>query len=397
MIDFSLTPELEALKARTETFIRDVVIPYEGDPREGRARARRLAQARADGQGEGGGVALPARRRGVGRSRARHAFDGGGVRGRRVLAARTAGAQLRGAGRGQHAPAGGRRQRRAEGTVAPPAGHRRDPLLLLHDRAGRGGFRPRHARGHRPPGRQPLGHQRPQVVHHRLRRREAQHRHGPYLGSHRARARRDDVPRRQRRPRHRGGTPSGYDGSRASPVGTTSFGFDDLRVNADQVLGEIGEGYKYAQVRLALARLTHCMRWLGAAKRAHDIACGYAVRREAFGKPLAEHEGVGFMLADNELDHALGAAHHLAGGVGARPGRPGAPGVVDGEGVLLGGGSSGSSTGACRSSAGWGSPPTPWVERLWREVRPFRIYDGPNEVHRWAIARRIAKKARSGA
>ena len=35
------------------------------------------------------------------------------------------------------------------------------------------------------------------------------------------------------------------------------------------------------------------------------------------------------------------------------------------------------------------------VERLWREIRPFRIYDGPNEVHRWAIAKRIAKAARS--
>ena len=35
------------------------------------------------------------------------------------------------------------------------------------------------------------------------------------------------------------------------------------------------------------------------------------------------------------------------------------------------------------------------VERIWREIRPFRIYDGPNEVHRWAIARRIAKAARA--
>ena len=54
--------------------------------------------------------------------------------------------------------------------------------------------------------------------------------------------------------------------------------------------------------RLAPARLTHCMRWLGAARRAHDIATDYARRRSAFGKPLGEHEGVGFMLADNEMD-----------------------------------------------------------------------------------------------
>ena len=172
--------------------------------------------------------------------------------------------------------------------------------------------------------------------------------------------------------------------------------FNDLRVNADQVLGEIGEGYRYAQVRLAPARLTHCMRWLGAAKRAHDIACGYAVRREAFGKPLAEHEGVGFMLADNELDMHLArlviwqAAWVLDQGGQARQESSMAKvfcseaefRVIDRCMQILG---------------GMGITTDTLVERLWREVRPFRIYDGPNEVHRWAIARRIAKGARSGA
>ena len=47
----------------------------------------------------------------------------------------------------------------------------------------------------------------------------------------------------------------------------------------DNVLGEVNLGYKYAQVRLAPARLTHCMRWLGAAQRAHDIAIDYASKR----------------------------------------------------------------------------------------------------------------------
>src|SRR5205807_1438851 len=68
------------------------------------------------------------------------------------------------------------------------------------------------------------------------------------------------------------------------------------------ITGAVGEGFRYAQARLAPARLTHCMRWLGAARRAHDIATDYARRRTAFGKPLGEHEGVGFMLADNEMD-----------------------------------------------------------------------------------------------
>src|SRR6202011_1545212 len=69
-----------------------------------------------------------------------------------------------------------------------------------------------------------------------------------------------------------------------------------------QMLGESGEGFKYAQVRLAPARLTHCMRWLGACMRAQEIATEYAVRRHAFGKPLIDHEGVGYVLVDNLID-----------------------------------------------------------------------------------------------
>ena len=64
---------------------------------------------------------------------------------------------------------------------------------------------------------------------------------------------------------------------------------DGLRVPESAVLGQAGAGFRYAQVRLAPARLTHCMRWLGAAQRAHDIALDYARRRTAFGKPLAQH------------------------------------------------------------------------------------------------------------
>lgn len=78
--------------------------------------------------------------------------------------------------------------------------------------------------------------------------------------------------------------------------------FDGLRVPATDVLGELGQGFRYAQIRLAPARLTHCMRWLGQARRAHEVASEYAKTRQAFGQPLVEHEGVGFMLADNEMD-----------------------------------------------------------------------------------------------
>src|SRR5271163_2117186 len=165
---------------------------------------------------------------------------------------------------------------------------------------------------------------------------------------------------------------------------------DGLRVHESQVLGRVGEGFRYAQVRLAPARLTHCMRWLGAARRAHDIAVDYARRRTAFGKPIGEHEGVGFMLADNEMDihQCRLVIWHTAWVLdqGQRASHESSMAkvicseaiwrVVDRSMQILG---------------GLGITDDTIVARLFREVRPFRIYDGPSEVHRWSIARRILR------
>ena len=165
---------------------------------------------------------------------------------------------------------------------------------------------------------------------------------------------------------------------------------EGLRVPESAVLGRVGEGFRYAQVRLAPARLTHCMRWLGAARRAHDIAADYARRRTAFGKPLGEHEGVGFMLADNEMDlHTSRLTIWHAAWVLDQGGRGTHESsmakvicseaiwrVVDRSMQILG---------------GLGITDDTIVARLFREVRPFRIYDGPSEVHRWSIARRILR------
>ena len=165
--------------------------------------------------------------------------------------------------------------------------------------------------------------------------------------------------------------------------------FDKLFVPEEDVLGAVGEGFRYAQVRLAPARLTHCMRWLGSAVRAQEIARDYAARRTAFGKPLAEHEGIGFMLADNDMDiyTARLAIWHTAwvldqghkGNMESSRAK-----VICSEAVwrvadrcvqILGG------LGLTRDTV---------VERIFRDIRAFRIYDGPSEVHRWSLARRIA-------
>jgi acyl-CoA dehydrogenase len=164
--------------------------------------------------------------------------------------------------------------------------------------------------------------------------------------------------------------------------------FRDLRVSANDVLGEVGKGFRYAQVRLAPARLTHCMRWLGQARRAHDIATDYARRRQAFGKPLGEHEGVGFMLADNDIDLMTARLHiwHTAWLLdqGERCNFESSRAkvacseaewrVVDRSVQILG---------------GQGVTGETLVMRIFMDMRAFRIYDGPSEVHRWSMAKKI--------
>jgi alkylation response protein AidB-like acyl-CoA dehydrogenase len=174
------------------------------------------------------------------------------------------------------------------------------------------------------------------------------------------------------------------------PGGHGVVSFNDLRVPASDILGELGEGFKYAQVRLSPARLTHCMRWLGAARRAHDIATDYARRRYAFGKVLGSHEGVGFMLADNEMDmhSARLAIWHTAW-------------VLD-QGHLAIHDSSMSKVLASEATwrvadrcvqilGGQGVIDECLVGRIFSDMRAFRIYDGPSEVHRWSIAKRVIK------
>src|SRR5260370_37841498 len=86
------------------------------------------------------------------------------------------------------------------------------------------------------------------------------------------------------------------------PGGHSVLSIKGLRVPADHILGEVDKGFQYAQIRLSPARLSHCMRWLGAATRAQEIDTGYVRKRRAFRKLLIDHEGVGFQLAENFID-----------------------------------------------------------------------------------------------
>ena len=166
-----------------------------------------------------------------------------------------------------------------------------------------------------------------------------------------------------------------------------------LGVPADQMLGQSGEGFKYAQVRLSPARLSHCMRWLGACVRANEIATDYACKRHAFGKPLIDHEGVGFMLAENLIDlkqaelmidwcadvldsGSLGTAESSMAKVSVSEGLMR---IADRCVQVMGG------TGVTGDTI---------VEQVFREIRAFRIYDGPTEVHEWSLAKKIKRDRR---
>jgi acyl-CoA dehydrogenase len=174
------------------------------------------------------------------------------------------------------------------------------------------------------------------------------------------------------------------------PGGHAVLTIDNLRVPADQMLGHSGEGFQYAQVRLSPARLSHCMRWLGACIRANQIASDYANRRMAFGKTLIDHEGVGFMLAENLID--LKQAELM----------------IDWCAGVLDGGSLGTAESSMAKVAvsealmrvadrcvqvmgGTGLTSDTIVEQVFREIRAFRIYDGPTEVHKWSLAKKIKR------
>nr|WP_198428876.1 acyl-CoA dehydrogenase family protein [Nocardia bovistercoris] len=182
---------------------------------------------------------------------------------------------------------------------------------------------------------------------------------------------------------------------RAMIGGHCEVEFTDVTVPDSAVLGEVDRGFDYAQVRLGPARMTHVMRWLGAACRAHDVAVDLVAHREGFGQRLGDLGMIQKMVADNEIDIAatrallVRACWELDEGLRASDSTSIAKTfaaeaifrIVDRSVQMAG------ARGVCEDLP---------LARLSREVRPFRIYDGPSEVHRWAIAKRrvgAAKRA----
>lgn len=176
-------------------------------------------------------------------------------------------------------------------------------------------------------------------------------------------------------------------------AGHSELVLDGCVATDDQVLGEPDRGFEYAQVRLAPARLTHCMRWLGIARRAQDIALGYASTRHAFGARLADLGMVQQQIADSEID--IEAARALVYRCAWQ---------LDQSAVGPAAAHHSSMTKVFVAEAVWrvvdravqicgalGISEDVLLSRYLRDARAFRIYDGPSETHRWAVARRVIR------
>lgn len=167
--------------------------------------------------------------------------------------------------------------------------------------------------------------------------------------------------------------------------------FTDVFVPDEDVLGGVDEGFRYAQLRLGPARMTHVMRWTGAAQRAHEVAVRHVASRQAFGSRLADLGMMQKMIADNEIDLAatrallMSACAELdAGGHGAKSTSIAKTFAAEALHRVA--------DRCVQMCGGLGVSSDLPVARIAREIRPFRIYDGPSEVHRWSLARRAVRK-----
>ncbi len=169
----------------------------------------------------------------------------------------------------------------------------------------------------------------------------------------------------------------------------------DVRVPESNLLGPRGAGFKIAQRRLGPGRIFHCMRWLGQAQRAFDLMCDRANNRVTFGKTLGQHQQIQKFVFDSlcEIQGSrmltLAAAHKIDQGDEARVeigmikvvGAQMLHNVIDRAIQVYG--------------AKGVTDDTP-LERMYREARLARIYDGPDEVHVMTTARRVLKSYQIG-
>ncbi len=168
--------------------------------------------------------------------------------------------------------------------------------------------------------------------------------------------------------------------------GHAEIKYHDVRVPAENLLGNLNEGFKHAQERLGPARLTHCMRFSGMAERALDIAKAYAEEREAFGTPLADKQALRFDIADawTQLHAARTMVRHAARQIEA--GSEARIEVAMSK-VFAADAVENAIDTAVQICGGNGIGKDLPLADFYENVRWFSIVDGADEVHQRVIAR----------
>jgi len=168
-----------------------------------------------------------------------------------------------------------------------------------------------------------------------------------------------------------------------------------VRVPLANAVGEPGDGFRIAQKRLGPGRIHHVMRWLGQMQRAFELMCAYALRREVFGGPLAAKQTVQNWIADSAAEIqacrllTLDAAARIDGGDEARVevsvikffAARVLNDVIDR---------------AVQAHGALGLTDQTPLARMYADARAARLYDGPDEVHRMVVSRRVLKAFEAG-
>jgi acyl-CoA dehydrogenase len=167
--------------------------------------------------------------------------------------------------------------------------------------------------------------------------------------------------------------------------------FDDLRIPAENVILGEGRGLKVTQTRLGPARLTHCMRWLGLAKRCVEIAQDYAARREGFGVRLADRESVQVMLGDLAMRIEVGrllvmkAAWEIDRGSFAQK-------EVSMAKIHVANLLHKAADTAIQINGARGYSKDTVLEWIYRYARQARLVDGADEVHKMILSRHLEEQ-----
>jgi acyl-CoA dehydrogenase len=162
--------------------------------------------------------------------------------------------------------------------------------------------------------------------------------------------------------------------------------FDGLEIPEENRLMNVGDGLKVTQIRLGTARLTHCMRWLGLARRSMDIAAEYVSRREAQGTKLAQRESVQWLLGDAAMQIEIGrllvmrAAAKLDRGEFARK-------EISMAKIAVADVLHKAVDTAIQLNGARGYSKDTILEWIYRYARQARLVDGASEVHRMVLAR----------